>query len=340
MDEKTITTSTNRKADHIELAFQSQVDAALTDKRFNYEPMFTLHPDPKAELPLEFAGGKLRFPLWVSSMTGGTELAAKINANLARMCGEFGFGMGLGSCRMLLESRERFTEFDVRDLMGPELPLYTNLGIAQIEESLREKSTDAIEALMSDLRVDGLIIHVNPLQEWMQPEGDTISRAPIDTIKEFIETVSTRVIVKEVGQGMGPESIHALMQLPIQAIELAAHGGTNFTKLELLRASGEMGEAYAQMALVGHSAEEMVRFVNSAIQDSGGNIKCREIIISGGLSGFLDGHYLMNQLNLSSVYGHASMFLKYAKEDYESLRLFAKMQIEGLKLAQACLKVR
>jgi isopentenyl-diphosphate delta-isomerase len=225
-------------------------------------------------------------------------------------------------------------------MIGPDLPLYANLGIAQLEESLREKSTDQIEALLSDLRVDGLIIHVNPLQEWVQPEGDRISRAPIETIREFLETVQTRVIVKEVGQGMGPESLRALMQLPIQAIEFAAHGGTNFTKLELLRASDEAGEAYAQMALVGHSAEEMVRFVNTAIQDLGGNINCREIIISGGLSGFLDGHYLMNQLNLPSVYGHASRFLKYAKEDYESLRRFARMQVEGLKLAQSCLKVR
>ena len=340
MEEKRTSSASTRKADHIDLALSSQVDAARTDKRFYYEPMFSAHPDPDTDLPLAFAGGKLRFPLWVSSMTGGTKLAGKINANLARMCGEFGFGMGLGSCRMLLNSRERFADFDVRNFIGADLPLYANLGIAQIEAGLRDNSTDAIESLLRDLRVDGLIIHVNPLQEWMQPEGDRIARAPIDTIKEFIATFSTRVIVKEVGQGMGPESIRALLQLPIQALEFAAHGGTNFTKLELLRASEVAGEAYAQMALVGHSAEEMVRFVNTAIQDSGGNIKCREIIISGGLSGFLDGHYLTNQLNLPSVYGHASLFLRYAKEDYDTLRRFAKMQVEGLKLAQAFLKVR
>jgi isopentenyl-diphosphate Delta-isomerase len=340
MEDSTEDIASGRKADHIEMAFRSQVEAAHADGRFYYEPMLAGHPKPETELPLAFAGGQLRFPLWVSSMTGGTELASKINPNLARMCGEFGFGMGLGSCRVLLESHDRFADFDVRNLMGPDLPLYANLGIAQIEESLREKSTDQIETLLKDLRVNGLIVHVNPLQEWMQPEGDRIGRAPIDTIAEFIETVNTSVIVKEVGQGMGPESIRALLQLPIQAFEFAAHGGTNFTKLELLRASEETGTAYAQMAHVGHSAKEMVRFVNTAIQDSGGNIKCREIIISGGLSGFLDGYYLMNQLNLPSVYGHASQFLKYAKEDYESLRQFAKMQVEGLKLAQSCLKVR
>lgn len=340
MDDKTNDTASVRKADHIELAFGSQIKSAQSDMRFYYEPMFAGHPDPNAELPLEFAGGKLRFPLWVSSMTGGTKLAAKINGNLARMCGEFGFGMGLGSCRMLLKSQERFKDFDVREIMGPDVPLYANLGIAQIEECLQEKSTDSILELLQKLRADGLIIHVNPLQEWMQPEGDRIVRAPIETIGEFMENVKSRIIVKEVGQGMGPESIGALLQLPIQALEFAAHGGTNFTKLELLRGKEESGAAYAQMAHVGHSAQEMVRFVNIAIQESGGNIKCREIIISGGLSGFLDGHYLMNQLNLPSVYGHASLFLKYAKEDYESLRRFAQLQVEGLKLAQACLKVR
>jgi len=329
-----------RKADHIDLAFKSQIDAIHADRRFYYEPMLAGHPDPDSDLRLTFLGKQLKYPLWVSSMTGGTEMAKKINKNLARMCGEFGFGMGLGSCRALLDSDDRMEDFDVRDLMGDEVPLYANLGIAQVEECLRIDSGESIERLVEKLRADGLIVHVNPLQEWMQPEGDVIKRAPIETIVELLDKTDLKVIVKEVGQGFGPESVSQLLRLPLEAIEMAAHGGTNFTKLELLRATSDKGEIYAQMATVGHSAVEMVEFINGAAEDLQGALGCKQIIISGGLKGFLDGYYLMNRLTLPSIYGHASMFLKYAKDDYEQLRAFAQMQVDGLKLAQACLRVR
>ncbi len=329
-----------RKADHIDLAFKSQIDAIHADGRFYYEPMLAGHPDPDSDLNLTFLGKQLKYPLWVSSMTGGTEMAKKINKNLARMCGEFGFGMGLGSCRALLDSDDRMEDFDVRDLMGDDLPLFANLGIAQVEECLRIDAGESMTRLVTKLRADGLIVHVNPLQEWMQPEGDVIRRAPIETIKELLDKTALRVIVKEVGQGFGPESVSQLLRLPLEAIEMAAHGGTNFTKLELLRAKSEKGDIYAQMATVGHSAVEMVDFINGAAEDLHGAPGCKQIIISGGLKGFLDGYYLMNRLTLPSIYGHASMFLKYAKDDYEQLRAFAQMQVDGLKLAHACLRVR
>jgi isopentenyl-diphosphate delta-isomerase len=332
--------SESRKADHIDLAFKSQIDAAHADSRFYYEPMLAGHPDPESDLGLTFLGKQLKYPLWVSSMTGGTEMARTINRNLARMCAEFGFGMGLGSCRALLDSDERMDDFDMRDIIGDQMPLYANLGIAQVEECLRLDGGTSMVRLVEKLRADGLIVHVNPLQEWMQPEGDAISRAPIATIEELLEKTDLKVIAKEVGQGFGPESVSQLLQLPLEAIELAAHGGTNFTKLELLRTTSDKGEIYAQMATVGHSAAEMIEFINGAVDDLHGTPACRQIIISGGLKGFLDGYYLMNRLTLPSIYGHASMFLKYAKDDYETLREFAQMQVDGLKLANACLRVR
>ena len=333
-------TAEQRKADHIDLAFKSQVDKAHADARFYYEPLLEPHPDDSADLSLTFAGRKLNFPLWVSSMTGGTEMASHINRNLARMCREFGMGMGLGSCRSLLWSDERLDDFNMRPVIGPDLPLYANLGIAQVAELLEHRQERIINEVLQKLDADGLIIHVNPLQEWMQPEGDVIRQAPIETISELVDALPIKVIVKEVGQGMGPASLRELLKLPIQAIELAAHGGTNFTRLELLRATGEAGDAYAQMAMVGHSAGEMVSFINDIVAEIGEARMCNEVIISGGIKGFLDGYYLMNKLTLPSVYGHASVFLKYARKDYEGLREFARYQLEGLKLANACLRVR
>jgi len=220
-----------RKSDHINLALQSQTLVNESDNRFYYEPMMSGFPVNKLE-QFSFAGKKLNVPMWVSSMTGGHQLSGTINRNLAMACKEFGMGMGLGSCRMLLDENTYFNDFDVRGIIGDDFPLFANLGIAQVEEILEKNETDKIRRLIDRLRADGLIIHVNPLQEWVQPEGDTIQHAPVDTIERLLEKVDFQLIVKEVGQGFGPRSIRRLLQLPLTAIEFGAFGGTNFSKVE------------------------------------------------------------------------------------------------------------
>jgi isopentenyl-diphosphate delta-isomerase len=332
-------TAESRKSDHIELAFASQVSNLANDSRFSYEPMLSGHPQEELS-PTPFVGKILRTPIWVSSMTGGTEKARIINKNLAQACAEFGMGMGLGSCRQLLDSDERLPDFDFRDVIGPDQPFYINLGIAQVEQLISRKELWKVDQLAEKLRADGLFIHVNPLQEWLQPEGDRIQHAPVATIAEFIEQSSIKVIVKEVGQGMGKESLRALMQMPIQAIEFAAHGGTNFSKLELLRSSDMHQDLYNAVTRIGHSAVEMVGLVNELLDEMGSSAICRQFIISGGIKNFLDGHYALEKINAPAVYGQASGMLKYAADDYETLQSFIKSQIEGLKLARAFFKVR
>lgn len=170
------------------MAFQSRVESGELDRRFYYEPMLDPHPEPGAAWPpLPFLGKTLRAPLWVSSMTGGTALANVINHNLARACAEFGLGMGLGSCRQLLYSDQYLPDFDVRDTIGPELPLYANLGVAQVDLLLQTGALDRLHQLLTKLRADGLIVHVNPLQEAMQPEGDHFARPPLETVQELLE---------------------------------------------------------------------------------------------------------------------------------------------------------
>lgn len=328
-----------RKADHIELAMKSAIDASRIDRRFRYEPMLSGHPAREMDLSLDFLGKQMLAPIWVSSMTGGTDHARQINHHLARACGEFGLGMGLGSCRMLLESEERFVDFDVRDLIGEDHPLYANLGIAQVEQMIAQGRVREMEDLVSRLRANGLIIHVNPLQEWLQPEGDLITVPPIDTIRRLLDASGLKIIVKEVGQGIGPESLRALLKLPLAAIELAAHGGTNFSRLEMLRAQPGYAEAYEPLAMVGHDAYEMTHCINELWTEMGQQVACREIIISGGVKTFLDGYYLVNKLNLTGIYGQASTFLKHARGDYAELRTFVERQIAGLKVARAFLHV-
>ncbi len=331
----------SRKKDHIELAFQSQISQEDLDKRLYYEPILSAHPREDAEYgEIPFLGKKLAMPVWVSSMTGGTQKARIINRNLAIACNEFGMGMGLGSCRALLYSDEYFEDFNVRPYLGPDQPLFANLGIAQVEELVQGNATYKMNVLIEKLQADGLIIHVNPLQEWLQPEGDKITVAPLETIKAVLDSVDFPVIVKEVGQGMGYESLKALLKLPLAAVEFAAAGGTNFARLELLRHNPEALEAFGRMALIGHTAEEMTDMCNRIVEELGDNLKCQQLIISGGIQHFLDGYYLISKSKLNAVYGQASAFLKHAQGDYEDLRKHVAFQLRGLKMAKAFLKVK
>lgn len=334
-------TAEERKKDHIELAFKSQIGIDQLDKRFDYEPLFAAHPvkgTPYGNIP--FLGKTMNAPVWVSSMTGGTKMANTINHNLAKVCGEFGMGMGLGSCRGLLYSDEYLKDFAVRPLIGDSLPLYANLGIAQLEELIEQNELYRIQQLLDKLAADGLIIHINPLQEWMQPEGDIYKKSPLATISTILEKMDIKVIVKEVGQGMGYRSLKALLQLPLEAVDFAASGGTNFSMLELLRSDTAKQAAYDNLAHVGHTATSMVDDCNQIKAELGDKMLCQQLIISGGVKDFLDGYYLIEKANFTAVYGQASGFLKYAQGDYETLYQHVERQIEGLKLAKAYLRIR
>ncbi len=334
-------TAEERKKDHIELAFKSQVGLDRLDNRFAYDPLFAAHPvkgTPYGSIP--FLGKTMQAPVWVSSMTGGTKMANTINHNLAKVCGAFGMGMGLGSCRGLLYSDEYLQDFTVRPLIGDDLPLYVNLGIAQLEQLIEQNELYRITQLLDKLAADGLIIHINPFQEWMQPEGDQYKRPALETITTILEKMDIQIIVKEVGQGMGYKSLKALLQLPLAAVDFAASGGTNFSMVELLRSNETKQAAYNNLAHVGHSAEEMVDLCNQIKVELGDKVLCQQLIISGGVRDFLDGYYLIEKANFEAIYGQASGFLKHAQGDYDTLYQHVERQIEGLKLAKAFLRVK
>jgi isopentenyl-diphosphate delta-isomerase len=327
-----------RKNDHITLSFSSQVDSARADSRFNYEPL--LGSWEKGDLaPFPFLGKTMRVPIWVSSMTGGSQEGMVINRNLARACAEFGMGMGLGSCRILLDNQAHFDDFNMRPVIGDDLPLYANIGIVQVEELLAGKSYGRLVDLVQRLKADGLVIHVNPVQEWLQQEGTQLQRPAIETIAEFLAVTDLKIIVKEVGQGMGPGSIKMLMDLPVEAFELAGFGGTNFAKIELSRNMNQKHDLFDPVVMLGHTALEMVEMVN-ALANSGKPLGCRQLIISGGLTSYLDGYYLMSKSRLPAIYGMASGFLRHARGDYRELQSFISDHISGLKFAKAFLQIR
>jgi isopentenyl-diphosphate delta-isomerase len=326
----------DRKLEHIQLALDSQTKLAEQDLRFNYEPMLAAHPE-NPDLSISFLGKTMQTPIWVSSMTGGTGVAQTINRNIARACREFGMGMGLGSCRKILFDKTHWADFDFRDEIGDQ-PFWANLGIAQVEELLTSKNTQAVIDMVGELRADGLIVHVNPLQEWFQLEGNRLKKSPIETIEQLLNEVQIKIIVKEVGQGFGIESMRKLMSLPLEAIEFGAYGGTNFSKLELLRGNEQNYETGLLLAFVGHSASQMVDSANLILKENP-NPECHQLIISGGIQNALDGFYLTSKSQLPSVFGMAAAVLRHASVNYDSLKEFLDNQIQVLQLAQAFLKI-
>lgn len=327
-----------RKNDHITKAEISVPSSIQPDERFTYEPL--LNPHPTGLEPVSFLGKDMQFPLWISSMTGGSPLAGKINHILAEACAEFGLGMGLGSCRTLLDSHQHLDDFKLRHIIGKELPFYANLGIAQLEQMLENKSLGKVHELITLLDADGLFIHVNPTQEWLQPEGDLLKQPALETIEAVLDAVNGRykIIVKEVGQGMGPESLEKLLQLKIDGLEFGAYGGTNFATIEILRNQDGAAKFLTPLANIGHNAYEMVEIINEITLNHA--VHCKQVIVSGGIRNFLDGYYLTQKSSLPAVYGMAGAVLKHANSSKEHLFDFIKAEIQGYQYATAFLKIK
>ena len=329
----------NRKDDHISLSLAQFNEVQVNDKRFLYEPLLSGHPEDDIIPEFEIANRKMRYPIWISSLTGATKDAYKINSNLAQVANEFGLGFGLGSCRALLDSDKNFKDFDLRNIIGDDLPFFANIGIAQAEQLFIKNDLGAITDLVNALRVNGIIIHINPIQEWIQEEGDLLKYPPLMVIRELVHQLDIPIIVKEVGQGMGPESIKQLLRLPLEAIEFSAFGGTNFASIELSRRNKYEQDMLEPLSHVGETIDDMLKYCSSSITQLN-NMPCDKLIISGGIKTYLDGYYAILKSPLPSVYGMGANFLRYATDDYRVLRDFAYQHIEGLKMAFAFLSLR
>lgn len=329
--------TSQRKADHLDLAFEAQV--AQADPRFYYEPLSGNHPTETSS-PYSFLGKTMHSRMWVSSMTGGHRKSGELNRLLATACGKYGMGMGLGSCRIILEDDEFLADFKMRSYCGPDVPLYANLGIAQIEEILRDNRIHVIQELIERTETDGLIVHLNPIQEWVQPEGDRIHRPIGESLEQLLGETQFPVIVKEVGQGMGPESLKKLISMKVAAIDFGAFGGTNFALLELLRQQNvDNAHPHKPLVGIGHTATEMVEFCNDLLLHTPKEEK-PSFILSGGVRNYLDGYYLTSKLQAPSVYAHASAFLAAAQQGENHLHQFIESQLRGFAFANQFLTVR
>ena len=197
-----------------------------------------LVPDPLPQLALsevdpaiELFGRSLAFPLIISGMTGGTQVAAGLNRALAQIAGEMGLGIGVGSQRAMLENRGRADTYTVRDAAGADTLVLGNLGIAQVPGI----AADDAQWLVDAIDADALVVHLNVAQELVQSEGDRDFRGTAEALERLCSAVDKPVIVKEVGSGIPFEWGERFRDMGVAGIDVAGAGGTSWTYAEALR---------------------------------------------------------------------------------------------------------
>lgn len=200
-----------------------------------YEPVHNALPElnlSDVDPSVEFLGRRCSFPLIINSMTGGYEEAERINRELAEACEEIGIALGLGSQRQGLES-ERFHEsWRSARRAAPSIPIFGNLGAPEVAKN---PPIDDVLRLIEMIEADGFAVHLNPLQELMQPEGEPNFRGVLAGIERLVRELPVPVIVKEVGAGLSAGVVRRLIDAGVRIVDVSGAGGTSWSGVELLR---------------------------------------------------------------------------------------------------------
>jgi isopentenyl-diphosphate delta-isomerase len=225
----------NRKSDHIRLTVDNQsaysYDAGFSKFRFvhNALPELNLY---EISTEATLLGRTFSIPLFISSMTGGFAGATQVNEIIASVCEEFNIPFGIGSQRALLDYPDTIKSFSVVREIAPNAFIAGNIGGAQLVGSLNR---DKINTLVESIRADALIVHLNPLQELMQAEGDRNFKGILDGIAHLVANSPVPIIVKETGAGITYHVARQLFDIGVELVDVAGAGGTSWAKVENLR---------------------------------------------------------------------------------------------------------
>ncbi|MEH2272086.1 MAG: type 2 isopentenyl-diphosphate Delta-isomerase [Nostoc sp.] len=272
----------NRKADHIRICLEEdvqcdQITNGLERYRFTHSCLPELNHDD-IDLSTTFLGKHLGAPLLISSMTGGTEQARIINQRLAQVAQHYKIAMGVGSQRVVVEKPQVADTFAVRKY-APDVLLFANLGAVQLNYKY---GLDECLRVVDILEADALILHINPLQECIQPKGDTNFRGLLDKISILCSKLPVPVIAKEVGNGISAAIAQKLLAAGVAAIDVAGAGGTSWAKVESERAESplqrRLGRTFADWGL---PTAECITTIRAIAPDV-------PLIASGGLRHGLD----------------------------------------------------
>ena len=270
-----------RKADHIRINLEEDVRSALMTGLERYQLVHCALPELNlrdVDTSVEWFGKRLSAPLLISSMTGGTGAAGPINRNLAQAAQAAGVAMGVGSQRAALEDPALAETFKLRDV-APDIVLLANIGAVQLNYGY---GVDACRRAVDMIAADALILHLNAIQEAVQPEGDVNFAGLLSKIEQVSRGLSVPVIVKEVGWGISGDVARRLADAGVAAIDVAGAGGTSWSQVEMYRAESARQRAVAA-AFVGWGipTAESLRQVRAAAPGL-------RLIASGGLKDGVD----------------------------------------------------
>lgn len=252
-----------RKADHIQINLEEDVRfPRLTTGLERYRFIHQAVPEldlAEIDTSLSLFGHRLKAPLLISSMTGGTEEARKINENLARAAQAAGIAMGVGSQRAAIENPALVGTYQVR-LVAPDILLFANIGAVQLNYGY---TSDHLQRAIDMVEADALILHFNALQEAVQPEGDSNFAGLLEKVEKACRALPVPVIAKEVGWGFSAEAARKLAEAGIAAIDVAGAGGTSWSEVEYHRAPtafhAQVARSFADWGIPTAESIQMVR---------------------------------------------------------------------------------
>ena len=278
---KALSRTQKRKKEHLEICLDtasvsSGSGTGLDRYRFVHNALPELDLD-EIELGTTFLGKRLKAPILISSMTGGFDLARKVNRNLAAAAQELGIAMGVGSQRVAIEEPAAAASFQVRDV-APDILLLGNLGAVQLNYGY---GIEQCRRAVTMIGADALILHLNVLQEAMQPEGNRNFKGLTAKLATICRELNVPVVVKEVGNGISIDVAKRLSAAGVVAIDVAGKGGTAWSAVEAQRAT-QQGKPYnATFTDWGIPTEEALVNVREALPEM-------PLIASGGIRSGLD----------------------------------------------------
>lgn len=270
----------DRKRDHLDICLHEDVNARRKTTLFEYvELVHNALPElniDSVSIETHFLGHRLKAPILIDSMTGGTQMSLEINSALAEAAEEAGIGIGVGSQRAGLRRPEVAETYSVVRKKAPTTFVFGNIGAAQLVKGLTiadvKKAVDMIQA-------DAIAVHLNPLQEAVQVGGDPQYSGVIEKIKELSSGIDIPVIVKEVGAGISGEVASKLEQAGVDAINVSGAGGTSWSAVESIRA---LRARYEKVAMLGNAFWDWGIPTAAALIDVRRSVKI-PVIASGGI---------------------------------------------------------
>ncbi len=315
---------TNRKADHISINLEKDVSSDLSTGLEAYRLVHNALPEislNEVDTRLRFLGKPLSAPLMIASMTGGTMLAESLNRTFAMAAEKYGIAFGLGSQRAAIMQPDLQKSFAVRQ-WAPKTLVFANLGAVQLNDGW---GYDECMTAVEMIEADALILHLNPLQEALQPEGDTNFENLLPKIEKICKQLPVPVIVKEVGWGISGSLAVQLESAGVSVIDVAGAGGTSWSEVEKNRLNILQDQAVAsRFKSWGIPTAECLRQMQAA------DIKV-PIISSGGLRDGLD---LAKSLALGATLGaYARVFLLAAHQGQAAMNEKVESLIRELRIA-------